>query len=164
MRVITIVVMLILGLSGCSAPVSFEAVTDVWEQGELPEPRDMAVLLPSDATVQTMSGEQGVLYFCDGYEVAEQVFRSGDLSATLEEVTGYPEARLSVVVTDGVEGKHYYCAWTSTGETGDLVCRAVIVDDGNYHYCLTVMAEAEKSAGMQEVWSQILSTYHDSAY
>ena len=47
----------------------------------------------------------------------------------------------------------------SAGETGDLVGRGMILDDGSYHYCLTVLAEADKAAENQAFWDSMFQTF-----
>ena len=58
---------------------------------------------------------------------------------------------------DGV--KRYECVWTSAGE-GDLqACRATILDDGNYHYVLTVIGDQESASEFSQEWQQIFKSY-----
>ena len=159
MRMIGLVVILCLLMTGCAAAPVFEEVADVFDRNQLLEPRATRVSLPEEAAVQTVSGDNGTLYLCDGYEVTRQVLKGGNLDGTLRELTGYSEERLTVLATDMSEAKRYSCVWTSAGESGDAVGRAVILDDGCYHYCLTVMAPAETAGRMQVIWNQILSSY-----
>ena len=159
MRMVGFVVVLCLLMSGCAASPVFEEVADVFEENQLPEPRDTHVLLPENASVETVSGDNGTLYLCDGYEVTRQVLKGGNLNGTFQELTGYTEDRLTVLKTDIDEGKRYSCVWSSAGESGDTVGRAVILDDGCYHYCLTVTAPAETAGRMQAVWNQIIHSY-----
>ena len=50
-------------------------------------------------------------------------------------------------------------AWVSVGEAGDQIARTLIVDDGNYHYVLTLQAEAEKGGELSAAWSEIFQTF-----
>ena len=159
MRMVGFVVILCLLLSGCAASPVFEEVADVFDENQIPEPRNTQVSLPENVAVQTVSSDNGTLYLCDGYEVTQQVLKGGDLNGTFLELTGYGEERLTVMKTDIIEGSRYNCVWSSAGESGDAVGRAVILDDGCYHYCLTVMAPAETAGRMQAVWNQILNSY-----
>ena len=45
------------------------------------------------------------------------------------------------------------------GEQGQQVARGCILDDGNYHYVLTALAEAERAGEFEEVWQEIFSGY-----
>ena len=159
MRIIGVAVVLCLLMAGCAASPVFEEVGDVFDENGLPEPKNTSLSLPEETAVQTISGDNGTLYLCDGFEVTRQVLKGGSLDRTLRELSGYSEERLTVLVTDESEGKRYSCVWSSAGESGDTVGRAVILDDGAYHYCLTVMAPAETAGRMHGVWNQIMNSY-----
>ena len=58
---------------------------------------------------------------------------------------------------DGI--KRYEFVWAATGETGDRLGRGTVLDDGNYHYCLTVQRPAEGTGDAQIVWSQVFSSF-----
>ncbi len=114
--------------------------------------------LPEDAAAQVISGENGTLYFCDGYEIMVQTLSSGDLNRTLQTLTGYSADALTVIETATSNVKRYESAWTAAAEEGDQVGRTVILDDGNYHYCLSVMASAREAGSLQECWQALFSS------
>jgi hypothetical protein len=44
------------------------------------------------------------------------------------------------------------------GESGQLVCRAAVLDDGNYHYCLTAVAPAANAGELSEQWNALFAS------
>lgn len=158
MKRIGIVILVMLLLTGCNAAQTFESITDVYSP-QTPEQRQVRLTLPEDAAAQVLSGDSGTLYLCDGYEVIRQVLPSGDLGATLLELTGYEKDRLSIIETGLTDAARYECVWTAAGEAGDIVARAAVLDDGSYHYCLTVMASAKDAGKLQGVWQEIFQSY-----
>lgn len=146
-------------LSGClSAPV-FETLEGVDVNGEVPAVKKISFDLPKDASVQTVQGTSGRIYFCDGYEIMVETFSAGDLNKTLQSLTGFSRDVLTVVQTkvDGID--RYSCVWTSIGETGEQVGRLTILDDGGYHYCLSVMTPAENSLKLQPVFGALFESF-----
>ena len=125
----------------------------------MPEPQNISLTLPTQAAVQTISGDDGTIYLCDGYDVIRQVMPAGDIAATLRTLTGFDPDRLSVIETGSGDVIRYSCVWTAAGETGDLIARAAVLDDGQYHYCLTLMTNAEDVGKFQEQWQEIFASY-----
>jgi len=155
---IGILILAVIMLTGCSATQTFERIEDVYNFQE-PQEREVLLTLPEDAAAQVLSSGNATLYLCDGYEVIQQVLPAGDLSATLRELSGYEKDRLSVIETGISDVTRYECVWSAAGENGDVVARAAVLDDGYYHYCLTVMAEAKTAGKLQQTWQQIFSSY-----
>lgn len=146
-------------LSGCAAAPVFEYVRDTVKTPGLPAPAQVTVAIPEEAVAAVMqNGEAGTLYLCDRYTVTVQTCSGGDLNATVQAVTGYGSGRLSLVETACSQGKRYDCAWASAGEAGDQVGRAAILDDGAYHYVVTLMTDAPQAGGLAETWQAILDS------
>ena len=146
----------ILLLSGC-APVDYETMGDDYLQPEAKTAANLLVELPPDATVLTMeSGES--IWLCDGYTVSVQTLASGDLDATLRQVTGYGKDQLAVMKWQQEGLKRYECSWVCAGEGGDQVGRTVILDDGSYHYVLSLLTDAQNVAQLKEDWGRMLDT------
>ena len=146
-------------LTGCGAQQTFETVDDVFEAGNNAAVGTVKLSLPDEAAVPVMeSGTGGSLYLCDGYDLTVQTMEGGDLNRTLLQMTGYPADALQCIKTkpDGVT--RYDLAWTSAGENGDLVARGVVLDDGAYHYVVTVMADAQISGSLRETWETLLES------
>lgn len=159
MKKLWILIFAVLMLTGCGSAQTFDTVTDVYSPEPPAQQRSVSLTLPKDAAAQVISGDNGTIYLCDGYEVIRQVLPSGDLSATVMELTGYEKDALSVIETRSNDVARYECVWTAAGEAGDVVARATILDDGQYHYCLTVMASAADAGKYQSVWQQIFASY-----
>lgn len=154
MKKILIVILLGCALAGCRAPQSYETMTDLFYAPTLPAPREIEVWLPENT--DTMEHEDGsILYLCDGYSVALQTMASGDMDATLSAVTGYHADALRGLRWEKDGLQCYACAWASIGESGDQVARTVVLDDGVYHYAVTVMGPAELAADLADTWQTI---------
>ena len=149
---------LVLLLSGCAGVPTFEGVQDVYAPEAAPEPKKIGLTLPEDAASQVLAGSSGVLYFCDGYEITAETFASGDLNATLQSISGFAREELTLLETASDSIKRYECVWTSVSGEGERVSRAVILDDGYYHYCVCVFADAEDSGVLQGSWQALLGS------
>lgn len=148
----------VLLLTACGNPKSMETVTDVYYDQPQREPAAVILKLPEDAAAQVVAGEQGRIYLCEGYSISVQTLPGGDLERTLQSLTGHSREELEVIPLSQGEMKHYACAWASAGEGEDQVNRALILDDGAYHYAVTVMAPAGKAAALRMIWDQILAS------
>ena len=146
-------------LCGCGKQGALETVMDSAVPPVQPEPKEVYVALPQDAAKETMAGG-GDIYFCGDYTVTLQTVTGGDLQKTVLETTGYLPDQLSIMQTENPEYKCYRCVWTAVGESGDTVGRCTILDDGNYHYILTAMADAEKAGELTSgEWEEIFSSF-----
>lgn len=155
-----IVAVLALLLTGCSEPESFETMSDVYYEPQIPTASKIALVLPEEAAVSVMEDPlTGSIYLCDGYSVTVQSLSAGDLDATLREVTGYPRENLLVMEREDGDNRRYECVWAAAGEGEDQVGRAVVLDDGSYHYVLTVMAGAAKAGDLAQTWQQIIDSF-----
>lgn len=152
--------MLIFFLTGCGMQPTFEKVTDVWAEPEAALPLQAVADIPADAVAETMEDPQaGRLYMCDGYTVTMQTLPAGDIEQTLRSVTGYSRDKLTVLETAEGEYKRYDLVWASAGEGEEAVGRAAILDDGNYHYVLAVLAEASAAGKLMQTWREILGSF-----
>lgn len=131
-------------LSGCGK-MDLETVSDLYDPPETPVSAKIQLELPEDTAVEAISGTD-CLYFCGGYTAASETLEAGDLEKTLMTVTGFPPEALSVIAQRQGEWNRYDFVWTCAGEGGDQLCRGALLDDGSYHYVVTVMAP-EASAG-----------------
>lgn len=150
---------LLLVLSGCGTPKDYETMADQYLEPEPPAAAAVRVQLPEDASVMTISEDTaGTIYLCDCYSVTVQTLASGDLDATLRSVTGYGAGQLQLYKLEQEGLKRYECVWAAAGEGGDQVGKAVILDDGSYHYAVTVFAPAEQAGELAETWHEILGS------
>lgn len=144
-------------LAGCGSAEVFEPVEDQYLI-QTPQAQLVSLEMPEEAAVTAMGDAENVLYFCDGYVLSVQTLAGGDLDRSFRQLTGYGKDRLTVLKTGDGETDRYECAWSSTGETGDQVGRLVLLDDGTYHYAVSVMAEAEAAGALQDVWEWLLGS------
>lgn len=151
------IVILSMLLSACAAVPTFETLEGV-ELNEAPVKKRMAVTLPEEASVQTVNGENGRIYFCDGYEILLETMSSGDLNRTLLSLTGFGKDSLTLIQTKRNGNDCYECAWTSAGEGGDQVGRTAVIDHGGYHYCLSMTAPSDSASAIQTVWQDVLDS------
>ena len=149
--------MLMLLLTGCRQKEVFETVTDVYAP-VAETPQKISLKLPSDAAVTTLSGSEGTLYLCDSYTVWTQILAGGDLARTLKSVTGFSPERLTLMTREKDGFTTYRCAWTAAGEGGDQVARTYLIDDGTFHYAITVMASENAGSLLEETWQEIFDS------
>lgn len=159
MKKLGLLVLLIFLLTGCSAQETFETISDDVLQSAMAPMGQISITLPEDAAVPSMDNDEaGKIYLCDGYTVTVQTLSGGDLNATLRNVTGYEKDRLTVIQTELSGICRYDCAWSTVGEGGDWVARTTVLDDGNYHYAVSVMAESSVAGEQAEAWQTVLDS------
>lgn len=158
MRVLLVCLLAGLLLCGCGAAETMETVADEWIIPVAAKPREISLELPGEALACAMESDSGRLYYGDSYEVSVQTLSSGDLDATLGEITGFPREELTVMQTRTGDVKRWEFAWAAAGEKGERIGRGVIMDDGEYHYCLTVLQDADVD-DCQIVWSEVFRSF-----
>lgn len=141
MKYLCIVLILAILLSGCGQ-TPLETIADEIIDNR-PNSRQISVSIPEDASVFTIeNGQNDKLYLCDGYSISMHTFPGGDLNRTFSEATGFSADTLTVVNTEYNDAERYEAAWASVGESGDQLGRIAVIDDGYYHYVLTVVGDA----------------------
>lgn len=154
-----IMLALALLLPGCGTQETMETVSDVYDAPVMAQVQQVELTLPEGAAVPSMENpEAGRIYLCDGYTLTVQTGEAGDLDKTLRQVTGYKKEQLTLMETQRGGVTRYECAWSAAGEGGDQVCRAVILDDGSYHYAVTAMTDSAKAGELTAVWQGILDS------
>lgn len=157
MKKCCLILVFALVLTGCAAAPTFETLGDVNAAPAIREEREVRVSVPEGA--QALRGATGTIYLCEGYEVTVEVLSGGNLSGTFESLTGFGTDDLTVIETAAGEVSRYECVWSAAGEGGDTVGRAVVLDDGIYHYCVTVSANADDAPALQETWKEIFDSF-----
>lgn len=158
MKRILLVLLMSLLLAGCAEAELGETVVDVWQEAvTVAAPRETRLELPGEAVACAMESDTGRLYFGDGYEVMVQTLSSGDLDATIRALTGFDREDITVLQSQS-DPKRWEFAWASAGEGGERLGRGVVLDDGNYHYCLTVLQDADDD-DCQIIWSQVFNSF-----
>lgn len=155
-----ILVALIALLAGCAQQQEvFETVADDLETPVMAAPRQISVRLPEDTVVPVLENDQEQVYLCDDYELILQTVSSGDLDATVQTLTGCARDRLTLVKTCQNDLDRYDFVWTCAGEKGDMLGRGVILDDGSYHYCMSVLRSADGTKKSRIVWSDVFGSF-----
>jgi len=151
---------LVLLLFGCAPEEeTFETVADEILQPVMAAPRQIALQLPDDTVAPVLDSDQEQVYLCTDYEIVVETLPAGDVSATIRHLCGYDPEKLTVMQTRQGEVARYEFVWVSAGEEGDRLGRAVIMDDGAYHYCLSALRDAGSEANSQIVWSQVFDSF-----
>lgn len=146
-------------LTGCAAEQTFETINDNLD-AIAPEAKSISLTLPEDASVATFEGgEKDRLYICDGYTVSLSVADGGDINKTLLKYTGFPKELMTVVETASNGMKRYDGVWSCIGENGEQVGNVTIIDDGTYHYVLSILGDAAISGDLSAAWNEIKGSF-----
>ena len=160
MKKIATALLLALLLSGCGAKETLETVADdIPLQPVLAQPAQISVRLPDNAVSPVLESDTQQLYFCEDYEIAIETRSSGGLSGTITALTGFAPEQLTVMHTSPEGVDRYEFVWAAAGEDGDRLGRGVVLDDGSYHYCMSVLRDAENPKKSQVVWSDVFSSF-----
>ena len=158
-RILCLVLFAVL-LTGCGAEPTFETVADVPVQSVSAPVRQIFLDLPANTQMQTMGADsEDKLYLCDGFTVSVQTMDAGDLDRTLRAATGYGKEELTLMQTETADGKCYRCVWAAAGEGQTQVGKTCIVDDGSYHYVLTVMVPEQDAGRLAEQVQSVLDSF-----
>ena len=150
----------VLLLCGCTSQETMETVSDELVLPVMAQPRDVSVELPGETALPVVENDAGRIYLCDAYEIVLQTMDGGDLSRTLQTLSGMERDQLTLMETMSEGVTRYEFVWTSAGEQGEQLGRGVILDDGDYHYCLSVLRNAEKTEKSQINWNQVFQSFH----
>lgn len=146
-------------LTGCSASETFETLGQIQHQPDhIPTMGSVQLSLPGSATEQTFGGSDTV-YECAGYTLVLQTLSAGDFDRTVHTLSGFSMEKLTVMESAIEKGKRYDWVWTAAGESGDVVCRASVLDDGNYHYCIYTLAPAQSAGNLAEEWNVLFASF-----
>lgn len=159
MKKLVILLVLPLLLLGCGAQETFETLSDQPVELVLPRPSRINVRLPDGAVAPVLDSDSQQVYTAEDYEIIVQTMPSGDLENTIRTVCGYEKENLTIVETESQNVSRYEFVWTAAGEEGDRLGQAVILDDGNYHYCLSVLRDAYTKQNTQIVWSDVFQSF-----
>lgn len=159
-------VMLLMGwlLAGCAEAPVMETVADEYLLSVAADPAQIQLELPPEAAAAASESDQGEYYQCQGYDLIVQTLNAGDLNATVRQVSGFSQDRLTILKTNPGQWKRYELVWSTMAQEGELVGRATIVDDGNYHYVLTALAPAETAQQYQQTWEEIFQSFSIAPY
>lgn len=160
MKKIVMGLMLALLLSGCGAKETLETIADdIPLQPVLASPAEISVRLPDNAVSPVLESDSEQVYLCEDYEIAIETRASGDLAGTITALTGFDPNQLTVMHTKQDDADRYEFVWVSAGEEGDRLGRAVVLDDGSYHYCMSVLRDGSNQKKSQVVWSDVFESF-----
>lgn len=148
--------LMVLLLCGCKAEETLETVNDEWVVPVMGQPREISVRLPDNAVAPVLEQDNRKLYMGQDYEIMLETHAAGDLSATIRTLSGYEKEQLTVLETRQGDTDRYDFVWTTAGEQGDRLGRAVILDDGAYHYCMSVLRDAGDTL---IVWRDVFGSF-----
>lgn len=155
-----VMVLAALMLTGCAAVPTFETLGNIQHQNNAPPAmRQVLLTLPSDAAAPVMSQGADKMYICQEYSILVQTVEAGDLTATVRSLSGFLPSQLTMLESRCGDHDRYDWVWTAAGEGGDVICRAAVLDDGNYHYSLCVMADAANAGTLAEDWNALFSSF-----
>ena len=143
-------------LCGCKAEETLETVSDEWMVPAMAQPREISVRLPENTVLPVMEQDGRRLYMGQDYEIMVETLASGDLNDTIRTISGFEKDQLTVLQTQQADADRYDFVWTTAGERGERLGRAVILDDGNYHYCMSVLRDTEEGT---VVWQDVFSSF-----
>lgn len=146
-------------LCGCASEETFETISDDIVAPVMAQPREITVRLPGNAVAPVLESDSEQVYLAEEYEIVIEKTSSGDLNSTIQTLSGYNKDQLTVMETQWEDVTRYEFVWVSTGEVGDRLGRAVILDDGSYHYCMSVLRDAASVENSQIVWSDVFNSF-----
>jgi len=152
-------ILLCLLLSGCGTEQTGETISDELLIPVMAQPGSISVELPGETALPVVENDSGRVYVCNDYEIVLQTLAGGDMEETFKTVTGLIRDDLTVMETflDGIS--RYEFVWAAVGESGDRIGRGVILDDGNYHYCMSILRDTEGTEKSQVNWDQVVSSF-----
>lgn len=146
-------------LTGCAEP-TFETLGDVpHQQVAVPTLRKVVVNLPEEARQAVWSQDGEMMYLCDRYTIHLQTLNAGDLQGSIRQISGFDREKLTVVESVCGDHNRYEWVWTAPGEGTDAVFRCVLLSDGDFHYALTVSADAADAGNLTGQWNDLLGSF-----
>ena len=146
-------------LAGCAAKETMETVADTPVEMVEVQQRQIYVELPEEAAAPAAQTENSRLYLCKDYEIVIQTLEAGDLDETIRTLSGFDPDSLTVIQTRAQGADRYDFVWVTAGEDGERVGRAVILDDGHYHYTMSVLKPADATRNTQVVWRRVFESF-----
>jgi hypothetical protein len=146
-------------LSGCAAQETMETVSDAMDTPVMAQIREISLELPEEAASPTVESDSERLYLCEDYEITVQILDGGDLNQTVKTLSGYDRDVLTVLSTRKDNLDRYEFVWACAGEQGELVGRAMILDDGCYHYCVSVLGDAAQAMENKVLWDDMFQSF-----
>ncbi len=157
MKKLVWLLVLMMAFSGCGKeadPVLETVADEIVPVAAEPEP--VFVWMPSDAAAQASAGE-GECYTWGECELRIQTLDGGDIAKTMQTLTGLSADRLTVMEYEKDGLQIYQTVWSTTGEDGIFLGRAMVADDGNFHYCVSLLSPEQTDVA--EDYAQICASF-----
>ena len=151
--------LILLLLTACGSQETLETVADDMAVPVMAQPREISVNLPEDGEQTVVEGVSGNLYLGGDYTIAIETLEAGDLDRTVYDLTGFHKSDLTVLTTESEGVKRYEFVWATAGETGEQLGHGIILDDGNYHYTLTILRDAGLAKNSQIIWNDVFRSF-----
>ena len=159
MKKFLLFVSMILLLTGCVESETFETIADEQMLPAMAQPQEILVSLPGETAMPVVESDNGRFYLAGDYEIHIQTLEAGDLNRTVKTLSGFERDALTVMETEQDGMRRYEFVWSCAGENGDRLGRAVILDDGSYHYTMTVLRDADTTENTQIVWHDVFASF-----
>lgn len=148
MKKLTIVLLLLLFLTGCSTP-AWETVSDSLTDQPVSWLTDVYTIetsLPQGVELLAQTDGWSVYSNQDGtMEVETRVFPASDLTSAVKVLSGYEVDRLNILQTERFDMPEYQFAWVTQTECGQRLSRAdIVIDDTN---CYAVVCSTLEQSG-----------------
>lgn len=160
MRKYALFLLVLFLFTGCAREETLETISDEYVQSVAAQPKRISVELPDDVVAPVMESTSEQVYLCNGYEIVIETKNGGDLNDTVQTICGYDKDDVTIMTTQEGEADRHEFVWASAGEEGERIGRAVILDDGDYHYCMSILRDADTTEGSQIVWNNVFSSFH----
>jgi len=157
-RVLALILGILL-LTGCSTAETYELVTDELDVPVAVQPKEIHFFLAEETVMPVMESDEGKLYLCGEYDVMSQILEGGDLNKSVQKISGYLPEELTMIQTGSGEVDRYEFVWTGSSDEGQMICRATLLDDGEYHYVLSATVQADRIEEYQEIWNGIFESF-----
>lgn len=148
MKMICLILLICVLLSGCGTAAVWETVDDFMPEvpasSWLDEAQVIEITLPSNA-VLAEEGEGCRLYEADGLQVETNTFLASDLRAAVKHLSGYEEDQMMILQMERDGLPEYQFAWYAQTEEGGRLYRADLVMEGMT--CYAVVCSTPEEAG-----------------
>ena len=158
-KCIILVLITILILSGCGAQETMETISDEQAAPVMAQMREISLVLPEEAASPAVESDSERLYLCEDYEITVQILDGGNLDETVKTLSGYDRDVLTVLTTRKDNLDRHEFVWACAGEEGELVGRAMVLDDGSYHYCVAILGDAQQAMENKVLWDDMFQSF-----
>ena len=84
-------------LCGCTSEETLETISDDIVQPVMAQPGEISVRLPDNAVAPVLESDSEQVYLSEDYEIIVETVSGGDLSATIQRISGYTPDNLTAI-------------------------------------------------------------------